>query len=765
MAERTVDVTIGAHDNTAQGLNSAATNIRSATDRMRSDFSKTSSDARAEMDRMRDNVQSNVAGMAGQFSGLVNILAKIPGGFAAIGAVAGLVGMSKLAAETANMTESAMDLSRTLGITTNQASIWQVALADVGASQSELEAAGKALARGMKENEGRFNQLGLATRDSSGALRPMNELMQDAIRVVNDYAPGIARAQVAQELLGRSVEGGSKILLLNNGVMTSAKESAEELNLIVGGQSVEAWKKFDEQADRADLLMKSFKKTLGDAVIPLITDFNAAMNGLAGGFVIIKGALAGLITAFYVLKDGVEIVMRVIWTSITSITTPILGLSQGIMKILTGDFAGAAKIFGGIGREVSQDWVNSFDRITANAIETKNRVSALFGTDKTVGAGGAIGGGKSAPAAPGSTSGGKSGGTPLRDGSDATGPLEAYRKNNEQIFKLSDIRRANQLAADLGEIDAAEKTAQHHAQIGKISSAKLIEQQLEFIDRRYALQAGDIQSRIDLANTDPSANPEKVAEMEGRKEAVFREFSARRLEISRSEVREQAQMWTDLQGRMSSLWDQGVNAMLNGTLTWSNAMRGIGREMITWFITDVVGKPVKAWLLGETLKTGATEQGVAIRIAMEIGASIKSIAIWSATAIKNILVSAWSAMAAAWAAISAIPVIGPALAPVVAGATFLGVAALAGSIASAEGGYDIPRGVNPITQLHEREMVLPRAQADAVRGMADGDGGGGGGPITINVSATDSAGVRRFFMDNKSALSDAIKSAVRDGKR
>ena len=31
-----------------------------------------------------------------------------------------------------------------------------------------------------------------------------------------------------------------------------------------------------------------------------------------------------------------------------------------------------------------------------------------------------------------------------------------------------------------------------------------------------------------------------------------------------------------------------------------------------------------------------------------------------------------------------------------------------GRIASAEGGFDVPRGLNPVTQLHQEEMVLPR---------------------------------------------------------
>ena len=66
------------------------------------------------------------------------------------------------------------------------------------------------------------------------------------------------------------------------------------------------------------------------------------------------------------------------------------------------------------------------------------------------------------------------------------------------------------------------------------------------------------------------------------------------------------------------------------------------------------------------------------------------------------------------------------------------VAGMAIAEASAEGGYDIPAGTNPMTQLHEREMVLPRAQADVIRGLAT-DGGGGGAPVTWTIVNNTSA--------------------------
>jgi len=82
-----------------------------------------------------------------------------------------------------------------------------------------------------------------------------------------------------------------------------------------------------------------------------------------------------------------------------------------------------------------------------------------------------------------------------------------------------------------------------------------------------------------------------------------------------------------------------------------------------------------------------------------------------------------------------IPVIGMGLAAAVRVMGYASAGVVIGTtIASAEGGYDIPSGVNPVTQLHEKEMVLPKAQAEVIRGLATNGGAGGRGAPSITYS-------------------------------
>ena len=91
-----------------------------------------------------------------------------------------------------------------------------------------------------------------------------------------------------------------------------------------------------------------------------------------------------------------------------------------------------------------------------------------------------------------------------------------------------------------------------------------------------------------------------------------------------------------------------------------------------------------------------------------------------------------------------------------AGVTFVAVEAI-GAMASAAGGYDIPAGVNPVTQLHQEEMVLPATLANPMRamlangGQAPGAQGAGGGKSDsgdhyhVTVHAFDAPGVERMM--------------------
>ena len=165
-----------------------------------------------------------------------------------------------------------------------------------------------------------------------------------------------------------------------------------------------------------------------------------------------------------------------------------------------------------------------------------------------------------------------------------------------------------------------------------------------------------------------------------------------------------------------------------------------------------------------TIEIGINKAIAAVLRILGIQGATQAISTKGAETTAKIGQSAASAGAGAAESQASIPYIGPILAIAAMAAIFAAVMGMkskaSGSTPSAAGGFDIPSGVNPLTQLHEKEMVLPQEQADAVRNMTDANR-----PISLSIMAMDGDSVRRVLMDNPSALQAALRQLARSGAK
>lgn len=307
------------------------------------------------------------------------------------------------------------------------------------------------------------------------------------------------------------------------------------------------------------------------------------------------------------------------------------------------------------------------------------------------------------------------------------------REKQQQIATMKQQQLAADQQARLGNIAHAEQMAQLDLQANLITQGQLLQAQAEFEQQRYAIEAAALQQRKALLDQDPDRNPVALQQVQQQILALEQTHRNSMAVIGRQQTLESQNNWSGMLGGIQSSWTSGLNGILTGTTSTQGLLQGIFGSIGTAFIENMVTKPLMAWMFGETAKTGATVAGVGVRTAAEAGGAAMSVAIWGAATIKNIIASAWQAMAGAFAAMSAIPIIGPVLGVAAAAAAGAFVFGLVKNVASAEGGYDIPAGTNPMTQLHEQEMVLPKQYANVIRQAANGDGQlGGGGTYHYN---------------------------------
>lgn len=246
------------------------------------------------------------------------------------------------------------------------------------------------------------------------------------------------------------------------------------------------------------------------------------------------------------------------------------------------------------------------------------------------------------------------------------------------------------------------------------------------------------------------------AQVQGAMTKADADGNAQRAAQDQRVIDQTVKSWTSASKGIVDTWVQGTREMLQGTMTWQQFELKIWNQLLDGVVA-MVEKMVMGWVAGEAKKFAATELGNALRTADNAKAAVDGGAIDFLATMKATTNAAVKAASGAYAAMAGIPIIGPELGAAAAGATFIAVEAM-GAMASASGGYDIPSGVNPVTQLHAQEMVLPATLANPLRSMlaangnshggstSTGDGASGGGDnYHITVHAFDAPGVERMM--------------------
>jgi len=336
----------------------------------------------------------------------------------------------------------------------------------------------------------------------------------------------------------------------------------------------------------------------------------------------------------------------------------------------------------------------------------------------------------------------------------------------DQLSKQSTEAKINQVAAweklDKHKLDMEKDAADQALAAGRISQLERLDLEIEFENRRYQIAYDALQERIALAEQDPTYSQSAIDKL---KQQMAELGQGHEREQTKNQGKRENQRRKDAPNVMEMLQDGGKNvwqeaqqqmgqafsAMLSKAKSFRQAMGGLFSSIRQIFVQEMVSKPLAA-LVGRFAKEGAMWLANGTRqIAAQTATSAAVTGIKKTETTENVGMNAIQAAAEAFKAMAGIPYVGPILAVGAAAAAMAAVYGLmsgmgggGGSsttttttrIPSAAGGWDIPAGINPLTQLHENEMVLPAEHAQTIREMA-GQSGGDNSTIIINTTGGD----------------------------
>lgn len=739
-------------------------------------------------------------------------------GFTAV--LAGGGALKKFITDANDWNMTAGKMASQLGITTQQASVLNTALTRLGIDSDTYLGASQKLSKQVQSNAQAFEVLGVNVRDASGAYRPVTELMGEVNQKLIEIKNPIEQNIAGQQVYGKGWAEIRGILKLTTAQMAESEVRARQLGLIVGPEGVAMSKQYSMQMRDLGLVGKSIEMQFGNALLPVFTRIGSFMSqeGPQAGQVfalILEGIAFAAASTWLALKDMGDGIGALAAQAAALLS----GDLEGFRAIGRAREAESAKneaayerMKSNFGKGASPSMPAAPDLTSGPRYKFKEKQEGGGAAPSRVGEWETrLAESKAALEKEGllenqqremSKAAQIAYWSDLRSREDTNAAekqaidrkvaeleiadikesfqvkvktlqaeSEAYKNNFDEKLRIElavqamyqagtkqfeesqkrvvGIRReagqqaqqVAQLQADaerqarLSVISLEEQTLKQAQALGLVSQAQVLVQEQQFEDRRTAILRSALEERLRLELASGDKDPAKVAQINAELEALEQGHQLRLTKIKGDQQANQLEPLVNTYKAAEAALGNAINGILTRTMSLGQAMRSVWQSIsgsIIGEISKILAKKAAAW---------AVEKGMAL---MSIGAN------------------ATVAGSGAAASVASIPYVGPILAIAALASVMAAVMGSKSSVPSAYAGYDIPAGLNPMTQLHEREMVLPAKHADVIRAMSEGQGAaqGGGGGSVINLVGHPMP--NNFFMVNRDHLVQALKSAQRD---
>lgn len=244
MAENKVQIEVGVGISQLQsGLNNASSVVRDATNQMSSQF---------------DQLANTINNLKAPFLAFTSILS---GGALFKDAIA----------YTEEYTLGVQKLSKTLGVTTQEASGLRLAMDKLGVDTDMSNTAIFRLQMSLRQNESALNQNGVRTRSFNGEILNLQDIMMNSIEAINGMKDGYDRNALSVLTFGRSAKELQPILRLTNERIAEGRDEAKELGMELSSRQVASVRAYKEAMHEVGQIFEAIKFKVGSDLIPSLT--------------------------------------------------------------------------------------------------------------------------------------------------------------------------------------------------------------------------------------------------------------------------------------------------------------------------------------------------------------------------------------------------------------------------------------------------------------------------------------------------------------
>lgn len=224
------------------------------------------------IDRVSKPIKDMTDDVSSSFGKITSIVGNITQAFVGLEALLKGGSLFSGAVNSANeFSSSTMMLARNMGVSTQEATGFALAFKNIGVDTDQLTTVMFRLAMSLKANEDTLRANGIATRDMSGALLPMKDILMNTITVINQMKEGADRNELSLTALGRSAKDLQGIMRMTSDRLAEGAVEADRLGIALGANAIVQTRQFKEASERLDSAFKSLSIRIGQDLQPELT--------------------------------------------------------------------------------------------------------------------------------------------------------------------------------------------------------------------------------------------------------------------------------------------------------------------------------------------------------------------------------------------------------------------------------------------------------------------------------------------------------------
>ena len=202
---------------------------------------------------------------------------------AAVGtaAAAATTALVKQAGEVASYGDNIDKASQKLGISAEAYQEWDAVLQHSGTSIDSMGIGMKTLATAAASGKDAFNELGISTEKAASMSR--EDLFAETITALQNVSDENKRAQLAQELFGRSAMELGPLLNTSAADTQAMKDRVHELGGVMSNEAVKAAAAYQDNLQDMNTAIDGVKRNIVSEFIPGLSNLMAAFTDILAG--------------------------------------------------------------------------------------------------------------------------------------------------------------------------------------------------------------------------------------------------------------------------------------------------------------------------------------------------------------------------------------------------------------------------------------------------------------------------------------------------